>query len=387
MSVFDDSYFMNIAPEPACGIGFCRLVVQLDGEKIQRIDPHIGFSHRGIEKLMEKQNSFQALIFCSRLDRATPFAGAYPFVLAVEKLLGVQVPVRAKYIRVMLAETARILSHLRATANLAADTGTDAVFPIVRRAAMRITSLLNDICAGCPPETYFRAGGVKNDLSPDFAGKTAVWLDEELPPVLSEIQDLLTENRIFKSRTQGIGRIDAEDALDAGFSGVNLRASGVKWDVRVAEPYDAYDKISFDIPSRTEGDCYARYLMRIYEIFQSMTIVRQIIAEMPGGRVIVPEMTVEGQYGSLTALSRRFRMYGNGMELPQGEVYVATESPLGELGVYLVCDGSPRPYRCHFRSAGLPHLQALNHLAAGYDLADVRPVLSSLNIIMTEVDR
>lgn len=385
--MFEDGSFMNIAPEPAAGIGMCRLVAQLDGETVRRIDPHIGFSHRGIEKLMEEQNLLQGLVLADKLNRSAPFSCVHSFVLAAEKLLGVSVPRRAACIRVMLAETGRILSHLRATANLAADTGTDIVYPVVRKASERIYALLDKVCLSCPLNVYIRPGGVKHDIAPQSAELIFNWLTKELPSVLTEIEDLLTENRIFKSRTVGIGVIEAQDAVSSGFSGVNLRACGVRWDLRISEPYEIYDALSFDMPLKTQGDCYARYLLRIFEIYQSMSIIRQILDVLPEGDVILPDFSINDDPDSLTELSRRFELYGAGTVIPAGEVYAATESPLGEFGVFLVSSGTQRPYRCHFRSAGFPVMQALDKLTAGCDLADVRVILSSLNLITTETDR
>lgn len=385
--MFEDGSFMNIAPEPAAGIGMCRLVAQLDGETVRRIDPHIGFSHRGIEKLMEEQNLLQGLVLADKLNRPAPFSCVHSFVLAAEKLLGVSAPRRAACIRVMLAETGRILSHLRATANLAADTGTDIVYPVARKASERIYALLDEVCLSCPLSVYIRPGGVKHDIAPQSAELIFYWLTKELPPVLTEIEDLLTENRIFKSRTVGIGVIEAQDAVSSGFSGVNLRACGVRWDLRISEPYEVYDALSFDMPLKTQGDCYARYLLRIFEIYQSMSIIRQILDVLPEGDVILPDFSINDDPDSLTELSRRFELYGAGTVIPAGEVYAATESPLGEFGVFLVSNGTQRPYRCHFRSAGFPVMQALDKLTAGCDLADVRVILSSLNLITTETDR
>lgn len=385
--MLEDSYFMNIAPEPAAGIGICRLVAQLEGERVRRIDPHIGFSHRGVEKLMESRNLLQGLVFVDKLNRSAPFSCVHSFVLAAERLLGVSVPERASYIRVMLAETGRILSHLRATANLAADTGTDIVYPVVRKASGQIYALLDEACSSCPLSVYVRPGGVKHDIAPQSGELFFNWLTKDLPPLLTEIEDLLTENRIFKSRTDGIGAIEAQDALAAGFSGVNLRACGVERDLRISEPYEIYDALSFDMPLKTKGDCYARYLLRIFEIYQSMSIIRQILEDLPAGEVVSPDFDIKDDPDSLTELSRRFELYGAGTAVPAGEVYAATESPLGEFGVFLVSDGTERPYRCHFRSAGFPVIQALDKLTAGCDLSDVRVILSSLNVITTETDR
>lgn len=386
MTVFEDGYFMNIAPSPSVGMGMGRLIACLDGETVRHIEPHIGFSHRGMEKCMERTIPLKGLVYADKLNRSAPFSCSYAFVRALEKLFAAEVPERAAYIRVILSETGRILSHLRATANLAAETGTDMVYPLVVQASSGISAMIGEICAGCPAGIYLRPGGVANDVSIEALDRFSGWLGKEFPAVLSEMEDLLTENRIFKSRTVGIGKTDAAFAVSAGFSGVNLRACGVKWDLRANEPYDAYDKADFEIRVKNDGDAYSRYLLRIFEIYQSVSIIRRLIEEMPEGETICPDFAVTGPV-SLTDAGRFFEQYGTGKPLPKGEVYAAVESPLGEFGVFLVSDGSEKPYRCHFRSAGFPVVQALDALTAGYDLADVRVIIASLNIISTETDR
>lgn len=386
MTMFEDGYFMNIAPSPSVGIGMGRLIVRLDGEKVLQTDSHIGFSHRGIEKCMEKATPLQGLVYADKLNRSAPFSCSYAFARAVEKLAGTEVPERAAHIRVVLAEIGRILSHLRATANLAAETGTDMVYPLVNRACAGFDALINELCGDCPAGVFIRPGGVGKDISEKAVENFLVWLTKGFPAILSEIEDLLTENRIFKSRTVGIGRVDASFATASGFSGVNLRACGVKWDLRTAESYDAYDKVSFDIPVKTDGDCYARYLLRIFEIYQSMSIVRQLLKNLPSGDFISSDFAVR-QTDTLSDISRHFELYGKGKSLPAGEIYTAVESPLGEFGVFLVSDGSEKPYRCHFRSAGFPVMQALDALTSQCDLADIRVIVASLNIITTETDR
>ena len=386
MNLFDDNFFINIAPMPAAGMGMGRFVVRLDGEKVVQLDPHIGFSHRGMEKIMEQGPILQGLVYVDKLNRSAPFSCTHAFVRAVEQLAGITVPERASYIRVILAETGRILSHLRATANLAAETGTDSVYPLVNRMSERIYALADELCGTCSPALFIRPGGVKDDLTPASEKSLSRWLFKEMPPLMAEIEDLLTENRIFKSRTEGIGKIDGDQATAMGFSGVNLRACGIRYDLRTSEPYEIYDRLSFDIPVRTTGDCYARYSLRIFEIYQSLRIIRQALEKMPQGEVMSPEFGIS-DLRSLTQLSRHFELYGKGTPLPAGEVYAAVEAPPGEFGVFLVSDGSPEPYRCHFRSAGFPVMQALSSLTEGRDLADVRVIAASLNMIMTEIDR
>ncbi len=383
--MIDAGGFMNIAPEPAAGIGMCRLVAQTDGETVRRVDPHVGFSHRGIEKLVEEKNLIQGAVLVEKLNAAAPYSCAHAFVLAAERLIGATVPKRASFIRTAMAEAGRVMSHLRAIADLAAETGTEAVRPVARRAAALIRNAADALCGGCPPAAFIRVGGVRNDWRDDYA---AVWeklLTVDLPPLLTEIEDLLTENAVFKSRTVGVGVVDAATAVARGFTGVNLRACGEKRDLRADEPYEAYAGLPFDVPLKTRGDSYARYLLRVFEIYQSMALIRKIAEILPVGETIDPEYDVAGT--GLTALSRRYGFYGRGIDIPAGEVYAAVESPSGEFGVFMVGDGSPKPYRCHFRSAGFSVMQALDGLVAGADLADARVILASLDIKTTEVDR
>ena len=377
--------YMNIAPEPAAGVGMCRLVARTDGETVLRVDPHIGFSHRGIEKLIERKNLLQGVVLVEKLNASAPYSCAHAFVLAAEKLIGANVPERASFIRAAMAEIGRAASHLRSIADLASETGTDAVRPVARRAAALIEKTADALCRGCPSAIFIRVGGVGNDWRDDYADLLEKLLTVDLPPLLNEIEDLLTENAVFKSRTVGVGVLDAQTAVSCGFTGVNLRACGEKWDLRANEPYEVYGRLPFDVPLKTQGDCYARYLLRVFEIYQSMALIRKIADVLPSGETIDPEYDVAGT--GLTALSRRYDFYGKGIDIPAGEAYAAVESPSGEFGVFMVGDGTPYPYRCHFRSAGFPVAQALDRLTAGADLADVRVILASLDIKTTEVDR
>lgn len=376
-----ETSFVNIAPEPATGLGLCRLVAQLDGEKVVRLDSHIGFCHRGIEKMLESVNVTQALVWCDKLCRTVPFAGGYAFVLAAEKLAGVEVPKRAKQIRSMLSEIARVSALLTMTGNLARDTGNATAGAIAAQAAARAIALCRKIVR-FPFGTYFRVGGVAGDLTDGFADDAAGWASE-MPPVLDELKSLV-DNGIFRSRTKGIGVIGADDALTAGLTGDNARASGVKRDVRADEPYDAYADVDVAIPVSKDGDCYARYKIRMDGIEQSLDLIAQLLPQFAEGEVNAfkhPETT------TLTGLSTHFENVVKGLPLPAGGVYAAVETPFGETGVYLQGDGSPVPYRCHIRSAGFPAMQALAQIAVGADLVDIRPTVSSLGVSMTEVDR
>lgn len=382
MTDIADGSFVNIAPEPATGMGICRLVAQLDGEKVVRLDANVGFSHRGIEKILEGVNMTQALVWCDKLCRGVPFAGGYAFVLAAEKLAGIEVPKRAGQIRTLLSEVARVGAGLTMTGNLARDTGNTAAGAIAAKACQRIDALLKDIVQ-TPFCTYFRAGGVAHDLADGFASKITAWATDGVLPVLDELKRLI-DNGIFRSRTCGVGTIGPNEAVSAGLTGCNARASGVKRDVRVDDPYDAYSDVRPDVSIQKDGDCYARFKVRINEIYQSLDIIRRLIPQFSAGEsnAFKPSETA-----TLTGLSTHFETMLHGLPLPKGEVYAAVETPFGESGVYLVGDGTPTPYRCHFRSAGFPVMQALSKIAVGADLLDVRTIVSSLGVVMTEVDR
>lgn len=381
MTDIAETSFVNIAPEPATGMGICRLVAQLDGEKVVRLDSHIGFSHRGIEKMLESVNTAQALVWCDKLCRTVPFAGGHAFVLAAEKLAGVDVPKRAKQIRTLLSEIVRVSALLTMTGNLARDTGNAAAGAIAAQAAVRTTALCRAVTR-YPFGTYFRVGGVAVDLADGFQDRVSEWMSE-MPPVLDELKSLI-DNGIFRSRTKGIGFIGADAVLAAGLTGDNARASGLKRDVRADEPYDAYSDVEVAVPVANGGDCYARYEMRIDGIYNALKLIDQLLPQFAAGEINAfkrPETT------TLTGLSTHFENMVKGLLLPEGGVYAAVETPFGETGVYLQGDGSPVPYRCHIRSAGFPAMQALAKIAVGADLLDIRPIVSSLGVLMTEVDR
>ena len=389
MSAFEDAFFMNIAPVPSFEGGMCRIVAGLDGERIVRADPHIGFMHKGLEKLAETTGVLQGACLCGRLNYAFPCVCEYPYVLAVEKLAGIRIPERAAYIRALCAELSRIASHFRALARCAADCGASAGLRVADDVSEALFFFFSRLCGSARPSAFFRPGGVRNDLPRGLGDKIAFWIEKRLPARVRDIERLTVRNRIFKSRTRGIGTVGGEDAEAAGFSGVNLRASGRAFDLRRAEPYDAYKNLEFDVPVGTAGDAYTRCVLRVMEIRQSAALALQALSKMPAGEVLAPEMrlSVDRGDGSVEAEASRFKLLSDGFPLPEGEVCVATEAPWGELGVYLVSDGSSVPYRCRFRSAGFPHLQAAARILEGASLSDVGPVLSSLDIIMTEVDR
>jgi len=382
MTDIADGSFVNIAPEPATGMGICRLVAQLDGEKVTRLDANIGFSHRGIEKILERVNTAQAPVWCDKLSRNVPFSGGYAFVLAAEKLAKIEVPERAGQIRTLLSEIARVSALLTMTGNLARDTGNSTAGAIAAKACQRMDALLQAIVQ-TPFCTYFRVGGVAHDLADGFAQRTASWAADGILPVLAELKRLI-DNGIFRSRTQGVGSIGLSEATAAGLTGDNARACGIKRDVRVDEPYDAYGAVKPDVPVQKAGDCYARFKSRIDGIYQSLDIINRLLPQFADGEI---NAFKRSETTTLTGLSAHFEAMVYGLPLPEGEVYAAVETPFGESGVYLVGDGSPIPYRCHFRSAGFPVMQVLPKIAVGADLLDVRTIVSSLGVVMTEVDR
>lgn len=387
--MYEDGFFMNIAPSPSFGGGLCRIVAELDGERIVRADPHIGYMHKGIEKLLETSGVMQGICISGRLNYAFPSVCEYPYILAVEKLSGIKVPERAAYLRSMISEMVRIASHFRALSRCAADCGALAALRISDEVCEVLSSFFVQVCGKSHPSCYFCPGGVRKDISQNLLDRAAHWIERKLPSKIKDMERLSVRNRIFKSRTTGIGVISEEDAVSHGFSGVNLRASAVAFDLRRSEPYDAYKNLEFSVPVGTAGDAYMRCLLRVMEIRQSASLVLQAISKMPAGEVLAPQMrlAVHRSDGSAEAEGSRFKLLTEGYPLPSGEVYVPTEAPWGELGVYLVSNGGVVPYRCRFRSAGFAHLQAVSKLLAGLTLSDVGPVLSSLDINMTEVDR
>lgn len=377
----ENGYFMNIAPEPASGTGVFRLVAELDGERILRVDPHIGFTHRGIEKILEGKDVLQGLVYADKLCRKIPFFGTYPYVLAVERLTGTEVPERARIIRVMFAETARVAAHLRVIGRLLRDAGNRLAPSIAEKACLRIDALIS-AAAGSPVPTYFRAGGVAGDVSAGACARFDEWAKNEVHPVLEELKTLAGDP-VFRSRVEGRGVIGRERAKDFGLTGIAARAAGEGRDVRAAEPYDAYGQIDFSVPVGRDGDGLTRLTLRFDEIRQSLAIVRQAVSLLK---------TVKGRVSAFDrsdgdALADWSERYGRGLLLPEGEVYAAVESPLGETGALMVGNGAAEPYRCHFRSASFPMLQILPDLLTGADLADVEPLIGSLGIMMTEADR
>ncbi len=382
---------MNFGPQHPAAHGVLRMVMELDGEVVERIDPHIGLLHRGTEKLIEYKTYLQAIPYFDRLDYVSPMCQEHAFVLAVEKLAGVEVPLRAQYIRVLFAEITRILNHLLNVPAYAMDVGAMTPFLWCFEQRELLMEFYERVSGARLHAAYFRVGGVHQDMPAGLTENILAWADK-FPGVLDDIESLLTENRIFKQRNVDIGAVSAEDAIDWGFTGPMLRASGVPWDLRKAQPYDVYERMDFDVPIGKHGDCYDRYLVRMEEMRQSLRIIRQCVKEMPAGTVrsddrkFVPPWRGEMKR-SMEALIHHFKLYTEGYHVPAGETYTAVEAPKGEFGVYLIADDTNRPYRCKIRAPGFAHLQAIDYLCKGHMLADSVAVLGSMDIVFGEIDR
>ena len=386
------SLTMNFGPQHPAAHGVLRMVLEMDGEIIERADPHIGLLHRGTEKLIEHKSYLQAVPYFDRLDYVAPMCQEHAFALAVEKLLGVEVPARGQYIRVLFAEITRILNHLFNITTFAIDVGaiTPALWGFEQREILM--EFYERVSGSRLHAAYFRPGGVHQDLPAGLAADILDYCQNRLPGVLDDIEGLLTENRIFKQRTVDIGITSAAEAQDWGFTGPMLRAAGLAWDLRKAQPYDVYVDMDFDIPVGKNGDCYTRYLIRVEEMRQSIRIVRQAIENMPDGpvkaddRKITPPSRGEMKH-SMEALIHHFKLYTEGYHVAAGETYTAVEAPKGEFAVYLVSDGSNRPYRCKIRAPGFAHLQAMDAQSKGHMLADTVALIGSMDIVFGEIDR
>jgi NADH-quinone oxidoreductase subunit D len=385
------NFTMNFGPQHPAAHGVLRLVLEMDGEVIERADPHIGLLHRGTEKLIEYKTYIQATPYFDRLDYVSPMCQEHAFALAVEKLLGLEVPARGQYIRVMFSEITRILNHLLNITAFALDVG--AMTPLLWAFEEReILMEFYERASGARLHAnYFRPGGVAFDLPAGLTDDIRKFT-ERFPKLIDDIEGLLTENRIFKQRTVDIGVVTAEQAMDWGFSGPMIRASGVPWDLRKAQPYDVYEKMDFDVPIGKNGDCYDRYLCRIEEMRQSIRIINQTLDQLPGGpykvddRKITPPKRADMKR-SMEALIHHFKLYTEGYHVPAGETYTAVEAPKGEFAVYLVSDGTNKPYRCKIRAPGFAFLQATDFMSKGHMLADVVAIIGSLDIVFGEIDR
>ncbi|HEX9684568.1 MAG TPA: NADH-quinone oxidoreductase subunit D [Burkholderiales bacterium] len=412
------NYTMNFGPQHPAAHGVLRLVLELDGEVIERADPHIGLLHRATEKLAEHKTYIQSVPYMDRLDYVSMMANEHAYVLAIEKLLGIEVPVRAQYIRVMFDEITRILNHLLWLGAHGLDIGAMTVFLYCFREREDLMDCYEAVSGARMHASYYRPGGVFRDLPermPQYTasrihGETAVrrlnqnrqgsLLDfienftARFPQYVDEYETLLTDNRIWKQRTVGIGVVSPERAKALGFSGPMLRGSGVEWDLRKKQPYEVYDRVDFDIPVGVNGDCYDRYLVRIEEMRQANRIVRQCIEWLRGnpGPVMVDNYKVAppsrvAMKTNMEELIHHFKLFSEGMHVPEGEAYAAVEAPKGEFGIYLVSDGANKPYRLKVRAPSFPHLAALDEMARGHMIADVVAIIGTQDIVFGEVDR
>ncbi len=387
----ENNFSINFGPQHPAAHGVLRLVTELDGEIVTRLEPHIGLLHRGTEKLIEHKTYLQALPYFDRLDYVAPMNQEHAFALAVEKLLGMKIPPRGQYIRVLYSEIGRLLSHLLNVTTQAMDVGalTPPLWGFEEREKLMV--FYERASGSRMHANYFRVGGVHQDVPQKLLDDIYIFC-EEFPQVLDDIETLLTENRIFKQRNVDIGVITREDALAWGMSGVMLRSTGAAWDLRRAQPYECYSEQEFQIPVGKNGDCYDRYLMRLEEMRQSNRLMKQCIEKIPSGPVssedgkVVPPKRAEMKR-SMEALIHHFKLYTEGYHVPEGEVYAAVEAPKGEFGVYLVSDGGNKPYRCKIRAPGFAHLHALDYMCRGHMLADVSAVIGSIDVVFGEIDR
>ncbi len=382
---------MNFGPQHPAAHGVLRLVFEMDGEIIKRADPHIGLLHRGTEKLIEHKTYLQALPYFDRLDYVSPMNQEHAWSLAVEKVLSINVPERGQYIRVLFCELGRILNHILNLTAFAIDVG--AMTPLLWGFEEReiLLSFYERASGARFHAAYFRPGGVHQDIPEELLDDIHKWL-KNFPNFINDLETLLTENRIFKQRTVDIGVVSKEDALNLGFSGPPLRASGHAWDLRKDQPYDVYSKMDFDIPIGNTGDCYARYLVRVEEMRQSCKIIEQCINNMPKGIVLANDAKMappsrKEMKGSMEALIHHFKLYTEGVHVPEAETYTAVEAPKGEFGVFLVSDGTNKPYRAKLRAPGFQFLAATEHMCKGHMLADSVAVIGSMDLVFGEIDR
>ncbi len=382
---------MNFGPQHPAAHGVLRLVMEMDGEVIQRADPHIGLLHRGTEKLIEHKTYIQALPYFDRLDYVSPMNQEHAYSLAVEKLAKISVPLRGQYIRVLFCEIGRILNHILNITTFAIDVG--AMTPLLWGFEERekLMEFYERVSGARLHAAYIRPGGVHQDLPDGLIEDISAW-SRNFRGFIDDMETLLTENRIFKQRTVDIGKVTREEALALGFSGPCLRASGVKWDLRKSQPYDVYDKIDFDIPIGKTGDCYSRYLVRVEEMRQSLKIIDQVLDQIPNGSYMTDDKKVSPpkrteMKGSMEALIHHFKLYTEGFRPLKGRTYTCVEAPKGEFGVILESDGTNKPYRCKIRAPGFYFLSALDYLSKGHMLADSVAIIGSLDIVFGEIDR
>ena len=385
------NFNINFGPQHPAAHGVLRMVLELDGEIVERADPHIGLLHRGTEKLMESRTYLQNLPYLDRLDYVAPMNQEHAWCLAIEKLTGTEVPRRASLIRVLYSEIGRILNHLLNVTTQAMDVGalTPPLWGFEEREKLMV--FYERACGARLHAAYFRPGGVHQDLPDGLTDDIMKWA-EKFPDFIDDLETLLTDNRIFKQRTVDIGVMSQEEALDFGMTGPCLRSTGLAWDLRKSQPYDAYAEMDFDVPIGKTGDCYSRYLVRVEEMRQSLRIIKQAIENMPEGPVLATDNKVtpprrSDMKNSMEALIHHFKLYTEGFHVPEGESYTAVEAPKGEFGVYLVADGTNKPYRCRMRAPGYYFMAAVDYLSRGHMLADSVAIIGSLDIVFGEIDR
>ena len=382
---------INFGPQHPAAHGVLRLVVELEGEVVQRAEPHIGLLLRGTEKLIEYKTYLQAVPYFDRLDYVSPMCQEHAFALATENLLGINVPERAKYIRVIFAEITRILNHLLNIPAYAADIGAVTPFLWCFEEREKLLEFHEAVSGARFHAAYFRPGGVHQDMPEGMEEKLFDHF-KTLPKFIDDLESLLTNNRILRQRSVDIGIISKSEAIEWGCSGPVLRSTGVAWDLRRSQPYDAYDQVDFEVPVGKKGDCFDRYLVRIEEMRQSISIINQCLNKIKSGPISIEDNKItppkrNQMKKSMEALIHHFKLFTEGYRVPAGQVYSAVEAPKGEFGVYLVSDGSSKPYRCKIRAPGFAHLQTLDHLSKGHLMADIAAILGSLDIVFGEIDR
>ena len=385
------NFTINFGPQHPAAHGVLRLVLELKGEVVERADPHIGLLHRGTEKLIEYKNYLQALPYFDRLDYVSMMSQEHSYCLAIEKLSKIKVPIRAQYIRVLFAEITRILNHLLAVGCHAMDVGAMTPFLWSFEEREKLMEFYERVSGARMHAAYFRPGGVSMDIPAGLLNDIYSF-SEQFNLRLLEVEEMLTENRIWKQRLVDIGIVSALEASDWGFSGVMLRGSGVKWDLRKTQPYEIYDFLKFNILTGSNGDCYDRYLIRIFEMKESLKIIEQCLSKIPEGLIKtvdnkVTPPTRRNLKKSMESLIHHFKIYTQGFEVPLNEVYSASEAPKGEFGVYLISNGTNRPYRCKIKAPGFSHLQALDFMSKGHLIADVVTIIGTQDIVFGEVDR
>ena len=382
---------LNFGPQHPAAHGVLRLVLEMDGEVVERADPHIGLLHRGTEKLIENKTYLQAMPYFDRLDYVSPMVQEHAFVIAAEKLLKIDVPVRALWIRVLFDEITRILNHALQIGAQGLDLGATTPFLWLFEEREKLMTFYEEVSGARLHAAYYRVGGVHQDIPKRTLDNISIW-SNKFSSIIDDIETLLDDNRIFKQRTVDIGIVSKSQALDWGFTGPMLRGSGVIWDLRKNSPYAMYDKVEFDIPVGKNGDCYDRYLIRMEEMRQSLRIIHQVLNKLPEGPVISENPRVsppkrEDMKESMESLIAHFKLYTEGVRVPSGSVYAAVEAPKGEFGVYLVSDGSNKPYRCKIRAPGFAHLQGLDFMTKGHQLADLVACIATMDIVFGEIDR